>query len=304
MSTRAKGKQDPPPPAPVTPAAANDAPAESPSGQHTIVIDPDRAEHAWRTQSPRWPALSLQEATLPRRNVEYVAVRVAQAARGALTGPRRERFVAMPDLDLALVETVTPTAEALWYARLRYRQAEAGKTRAQLPAKLVDDGRKLRDHMWICADYNLGHLPAARVELDDIARVEGSVYLDLAMDLQRLAIVYTAPAWQPELAIDKRRYDPNDVNAARLTASTIIEGLASAEDATAYWGREIARGWAALEPAWVELSAAGRYLDRRDDPDARWPTLHAIVRARATAASDKGDAPADPPAEPAKPPTG
>jgi len=255
----------------------------------------DRTESAWKRLSPSWPDARVGDlAGHPRRNVEWVIARVRQSSERVLAGPLVKVFRALPTFDIAHLDALAPTADALWHARSKYRQAEAARTRTKVPEKLVAEAKETRERMWRCADYNLSDLPSARAELDDIASVNGSVYLDLAMDLQRLAALYDLPEVRAEFASDRRLYRETDAKDARRLARAILDQLDAGKDDVARWSREVARGWAALEAHYNEVSAAGRFIERNDDPAGRWPSLYAMVRPRSA-----GAASAEPTPEPA-----
>lgn len=270
--------------------------APSPSVTAVTVEAPDlaAAEASWKAISARWPSTGLTTlAGQPRRNVEWVVPQVRAALARLRGGPHGAALSKLPSFDAAHVEDLAATLDALWYARVRYRQVASAESGAKVSATDLEKARALRGRMLRCADYNLGDDPAARAELDDISAVEGSVYLDLAMDLQRLAALYEDPDARVELTKDRRLYRADDARDARQRAGALLAQLASAKGESAKWAREVARGWSALVAHYGEVAAAGRFLERHDgDPDALWPSLYAIVRLRRAAAPEADPTPA------------
>jgi hypothetical protein len=265
---------------------ANDAGDGDPN-QSPLTFDPETARRSYALVAPRWNTTVLDRYELPRCNIEFVASRVIQIARRA-TGPGLyEDFQRMPRFEVAHLDALTLTAWGLWHARTEYRRADAVASDALLPTALVAEATAVRDRMWKCADYNVGDLPAARKELDSIAEVDGSRYLDLAMDLARLALVYEHALWAAQIALDRKRYQPEDIARARTLSGTIVHQLQGASDPVGHWTRQIACGWSALQTHYAEVAHAGRFLERHDDTWGTYPELFAIRRATSSSGSAK-----------------
>jgi hypothetical protein len=248
------------------------------------------AEAAWQAISAKWPTTGVTTlAGQPRRNVEWVVPQVRASLARLRKGAWGAALSKLPSFDAAHVDDLATTLDALWYARVRYRQVASTESGAKVSATDLEKARTLRGRMFRCAEYNLGDDPAVRAELDDIAAVEGSVYLDLAMDLQRLAALYEDPDARVELAKDRKLYRADDARDASQRAGALLAQLGSAKGESAKWAREVARGWSALVAHYAEVAAAGRFLERHSgDADALWPSLYAIVRLR-RAATPEGD---------------
>jgi hypothetical protein len=274
-------------------AAAVAAPSPSVTPETTLAPDLAVAEAAWKVISAKWPSSGLTTLSgQPRRNVEWVVPQVRAALARLRGGAWGAALLKLPSFDAAHVEDLGTTLDALWYARVRYRQVASAEAGAKVSPTDLEKARALRGRMLRCADYNLGDDPAVRAELDDISAVEGSVYLDLALDLQRLAALYEDPDARIELAKDRKLYRADDARDARQRAGALLAQLGSAKGESAKWAREVARGWSALLAHYGEVAAAGRFLERHDgDPDALWPSLYAIVRLRRAATPETEPAP-------------
>jgi len=272
---------------------ANDADDANPN-QPVLVFDPETARRSYALVAPEWKGVVLDRYELPRRNIEYVTSRVVQITRRAMGPGLYEDFRRMPRFEVAHLDALAPTAWGLWHARIEYRRAEAAASDATLPAELVAEATEVRDRMWKCADYNVGDLAAARKELDSIAAVEGSRYLDLAMDLARLALVYEHADWAPQIVLDRKRYRAEDVARAHTLSGTIVHQLEGASDPVGHWTRQIACGWSSLQVHYAEVAHAGRFLERHDEPMVKYPELFAIRRAVASGSAKATETPETP----------
>jgi hypothetical protein len=125
-------------------------------------------------------------------------------------------------------------------------------------------------------------------ELDSIR--QGSGYLDLAMDLSRLARLYHAH--RVTLRHDKAHYRTTDQRDALELSKSITTALKSAENPAARWSDMQARAWTLLRRIYEEVAAGGRFLHRRTDAATAFPPLNAMQGAARR--SRKGDKPGEP----------
>jgi hypothetical protein len=195
------------------------------------------------------------------------------------------RFAALPagEFDVQHVIRLEQIALATWYALLSLRSASV-TAGIKIPESVVNDGTALKHLMLKVLDYNLGHDEGVAAELLDIR--EGTGYVDLANDLLRLAALYQHHA--QALATDVRHYKAADGDLAGRTAQAIHQVLGDGRNVSARnWSNYLARAWSLLVITYGEVSAAGRWLFRHEDGEARFPSLYTVGRQRRSRRPDE-----------------
>jgi hypothetical protein len=133
----------------------------------------------------------------------------------------------------------------------------------------------MKQRMLKVLEYNLDHLDDVTLRLDDIRPRRG--YLDLPHVLLRLAAMYQEHA--VALAADVRRYRADDAVTAGLLALEIQQVLGDGLPSEARtWAEHLSRVWTLLVVTYDEVSATGRWLFRRRNGKARFPSLYTAGR--------------------------
>lgn len=189
----------------------------------------------------------------------------------------RAEFEALPAhrFDMGHVDTLETAAMATWYAAVRAQDASVLGSAAKLSDELVTEATTLKQRMQRVLEYNLDHLPAVSLKLSDIR--SGTGHIDTSDDLMRLAGLYDEHA--PTLVADTRHYQPADAATAKRVAQAINKVLGDGRSSDArYWAEYLARAWTFLVITYEEVSAAGRWLFRDENGEARFPSLYTVGR--------------------------
>lgn len=238
-------------------------------------IDPDALQRAFEGLLPEL----MQTKARRRANTDlYKAIVVAGAVGRAVRQPEvRAEFARLPAecFDIAHVDRLEMIAQAACYAYMQRLDAEALHTGVTLPAPMVAEATAVKQRMLKVLEYNLDRLDEVTLRLADIRPRRG--YLDLPHVLLRLAVMYQEHAGA--LAADVRRYRADDaVTAGRLALEieqVLGDGLPS-EART--WAEHLGRAWTLLVVTYDEVSATGRWLFRRRNGKARFPSLYTAGR--------------------------
>lgn len=233
----------------------------------------------------------LAEVRRGNVNLQRVAIFAAATGRWVRSPGVREQFAALPAaaFDVAHVDRLEPTALALWHALVEAKRAAVGASQVAVAGEVIKQAKALKRRMYQVIEYHLGSDSAVRAELDAIR--EGTGYMDLAEDLMRLARLYEAHA--PALAGDTTHYRQSDREEASRMAHVIVHELGEVRQSeAAIWSDHVRRTWTLLANSYDEISAAGRFLLRHQDAEARFPSLITVARARPSR-GPAGDAPRD-----------
>ncbi len=271
-----------------------------------IEVGTGEAEVAYTRCAADWKTRDVHKLETPRVSLPAVISRVLQVAK-ALQAPEVTRAfeglatVPMPagPFVATCVASIETHALALWHVRTRYLAAESMSSSAKLPAVLVKEATDLRTTMfrvvgYHCVDPMRQDDPVAR-DLASIRSVDGSVYLDLATDLSRLAVYYRDPQWAAAFAGDVQNYRATDATTADATAAKILATLGERDDEAARWLQELQRGWAALQADYdmARRGAAVVFWPRGAEVVPALAALHAEGRRRGAAASADPTDPTD-----------
>ena len=251
-------------------------------------IEPEAAQQAFSTLKDR-----LDELDGYRRantDIDRAAILAAAVGRMVRASELRARFASLPGayFDVDLVDILEPAALATWYASLRLRDATVLSSAATVPAALVGEATTVKQRMMRVLAYNLDDDVDVASKLDDIR--QGTGHVDLASDLMRLARLYDEHA--SALAQDNRLYRAGDADEARRLALAIHQILGDGlEGDREYWADYRLRAWSFLVNTYEEVSAAGRWLFRNDEPERHFPSLYTVGRQRRRPAGndDTGD---------------
>lgn len=142
-------------------------------------------------------------------------------------------------------------------------------------------------------EYHFGDQPVDGAEIADIRL--GTGHIDLALDLSRLAKLYQKH--KNVIKKDPKHYVASDANDARTHSGEILRLLGEARNENARtWADMVARAWLLLLDVYGEVSGAGRWLFRHDEPETRFPSLWSVARAgQGRPKKTPEEPPADPP---------
>jgi hypothetical protein len=252
------------------------------------IIDVISAEKARLAFEAMLPSLDVQNE-LRRANTGLDRAIIFGASTGRMVQQPEvlARFASLPagEFDIQHALRLEPAALATWYASLMLRSASV-TVGVKIPEHVMAKATAIKHLMLKVLEYNLGHDANLIAELADIR--EGTGYVDLASDLVRLATLYQAHA--ADLATDVRHYQADDAETAGRTAQAIHQVLGDGRDTSArYWSNYLPRAWSLLVTTYEEVSAAGRWLFRHENGEARFPSLYTIGRQRRSRRPDESD---------------
>jgi hypothetical protein len=242
-----------------------------------VEIDPDAALKAFETLRPTLDALTeLRVANTDLRKAVNCAAAVGRLVRQPEV---RAEFEALPErhFDQKLLDLLEPAAQATWYSYVFLQDATALHSAAKLPDDLLAEATTVKQRMMRVLEYNLDDQPDAIAKLDAIR--PGTSHIDTADDLMRLATMYVQYATL--LAADTKHYKAEDATNAKRLAHAINRILGDGRDSDVYyWADYQARAWTLLVTTYEEVATIGRWLFRRDNGEARFPSLYAVGRQR------------------------
>lgn len=241
-------------------------------------IDPEAAPRAFEALLPLLDAQTEQRSAITT-SIAKAIICAASVGRMVKLPEVRVLFASLPvtHFDMQHIDRLESAAMATWYAELCLRTASTMVSSAKLPEAVVAEATAVKQRMFRVAEYNLEHIPEVATELGSIRG--GNGHIDLANDLMRLAVIFQAHA--DRLSLDTQRYQPGDTDSARRYAHSIYQVLGDGRQSNArYWGDYLSRAWTLLVTTYDEVSAAGRWLYRHDNGEARFPSLYAIGRQR------------------------
>ena len=257
-------------------------------------IDPNAARLAFEAVQPRLDALT--EVRVASTDVRKSLIHAGAVGRTVQTPEVKAAFQTLPAdrFDMQHVELLSPAALATWHTVLMQRAAAVLSTGAKVPEEILARGSALKENMFKVADYVLGQVDGIKEQLADI--LSGRGHIDQADDLMRLADIYETHA--AALAVDQIHYKADDAVTARKLAHGIYKVLGDGRTSDArYWSDYQARAWTFLLETYDEVAAAGRWLYRHENGEARFPSLYTVGRqsrrSRRPEGSDGGEPPAD-----------
>jgi hypothetical protein len=249
------------------------------------VIPPEKARLAFEEMLPLLDAQTdLRRLTT---GLDRAAIFAASTGRMVMQPEVLARFATLPasEFDIQHVLRLERAALAAWYVSLMLRSASV-TAGVKIPDSVMAEATALKRLLLKVLEYNLGHDANLIAELADIS--DGTGYVDLASDLVRLATLYQRYA--ADLATDVRHYRAEDAEAAGRMAQAIHQVLGDGRDTSArYWSNYMPRAWSFLVTTYEEVSAAGRWLFRHENGEARFPSLYTIGRQRRSRRPDESD---------------
>ncbi len=129
------------------------------------------------------------------------------------------------ELDPRHLTNLRSLALAAWYVRTESESAGTKWSEAKVPMTLVNEAVAQKTRVFTYCEYWLGDDEEAAAELASIRA--GTGYLDLSMDLSRLAKL--VKKHQPLLAQDKKHYRSDDVTETNRLATAVHESLGTQE---------------------------------------------------------------------------
>jgi hypothetical protein len=241
-------------------------------------LDPEAAAKAFSTLRSRLAAIANERVEPARVDVIKAAVAAWSVARFIQQPEVRARFARLPkeDFEQAHVEDLGTVALATFHVATELQSAQATATSAKLPVDLLQSATNIKTRMLKLCEYHLDDHPVDSAEVADI-RV-GTGHIDLALDLSRLAKLYQKH--KNIFKKDTKHYVASDATDARTHSSEILRLLGEARNENAKtWSDRVARAWVLLLEVYGEVTHAGRWLFRHDEPVTRFPSLWAVARA-------------------------
>jgi hypothetical protein len=250
-------------------------------------IDPNAAPVAFAMVQPRLDALTEVRATTT--GLRKSLIHAASVGRTVQTPEVKAVFQTLPAdrFDMRHVELLLPAALATWHTLLMLSAAAVLSTGAKVPEEILARAGVLKEVMFKVVDYVLGQVDGIKEQLADIR--SGNGHIDRADDLMRLADLYDAHA--TALAADQIHYKAEDAVTARKLAHGIYKVLGDGRSSDArYWSEYQARAWTFLLETYDEVAAAGRWLYRHENGEARFPSLYAVGRQSRRSRRGEGNA--------------
>lgn len=250
-------------------------------------IDPDGAARAFEAVLPLLDAQTEQRAS--NINMDKAVIHAASVGRMVKQPEVRARFAGLPagDFDQQHIERLETASLATWHVIVSRNSASVQSTGTRISEADIEAGTLLKQRMIKVIDYHLGHVDEVSTELGSI--IEGTGYLDMSSDLLRLRTMYQR--YLAEISTDTRHFRAEDSENAGRLAHLIHQVLGDGRDTDArYWSGYLPRAWSLLVVTYDEVAAAGRWLYRHQNGEARFPSLYAIGRQRRSRRPDE-DAP-------------
>ena len=238
-------------------------------------LDPEAARLAFEALLPLLDA--QRDVRTASTDIRRAIIHAAAIGRLVRKPDMQVEFESLPGAALRHPARLSAGVAALatWYTVLTLRRASALSTGAKLPEELLTEGGALKLRMFKVIEYMLGHLSGVSTQLADIRTGKG--YVDLAEDLMQLADLFEAHA--AALAEDRTHYRVEDaVNAKKIGHGILLVlGDGRVSDAR-YWAEYQALAWTLLVTTYEEVSAAGQWLFRHENGEARFPSLYTVGR--------------------------
>lgn len=245
-----------------------------PADPQTTSPDPAAAKKAYDAMLPRMSALAKDSLATLNVDAQESAIIALSVARFLAEAEPAARFALLPAkaFDPAHLADLPTIGLAVSHAYVALQSARAQTTEAKLPVQLVHDASTLKDRMLECAEYLFKRHAVLSREVASIRF--GSGYRDLASDLVRLAKVYEDHKTTVEK--DPLNYRATDAAEARTRAQEILTELGNAQSAEErQCAAALTRAWTLLRATYDEVQAAGQFLYRHEEPEAKFPSLYA-----------------------------
>ena len=254
--------------------------------------DPAAAKKAYEAMTPRMNALAKDQLSLLNVDAQESAIIALSVSRFLAEPEPGARFALLHAKTFApahLADLAT-IALAVSHAYVELQSARAQTSEARLPVSLVDAASEVKERMLECTEYLFKRHAVLSREITSIRL--GSGYRDLASDLIRLARVYEDNKATVEK--DPLNYRAADAAEARTRAQEILTTLGEAQSAEEKrCVASLTRAWTLLRTTYDEVQAAGYFLYRHEEPEAKFPSLYASSGA---GRPKKAREPAPPPA--------
>lgn len=240
-----------------------------------MAIDLERGRATLAEWAPRLAQTTPK--SLRGVSIDKLALALIGLVEGLANDGHRARFDALVahNWSIDALDELAPLCEATLACVEDLAALEVSATGAQLSAELKAEAPALRGRMTKVLRYWLADDAETIAQLDDIR--SGTGYRDLARDLGRLAELYKIHA--ATLAADTHLYDADDAGKARGLSNSILDAVAiTAEDQRVIKQDQLRRLFALIDARYAEVRAAGRFLLRDDDGEARFPGVRVLSR--------------------------
>ena len=237
-------------------------------------LDPAAAKKAYDAMTPRMNALAKDQLAVLNVDAQASAIIALSVSRFLAEPEPTARFALLNTkiFDQAHVGDLTPIALTVSHAYVELQSARAQTTEAKLPVALVEAATEVKDRMLECTEYLFKRHVTLSKEVASIRLDSG--YRDLASDLIRLAKIYEDNKSTVEK--DPLNYRATDAAAARTWAQEILTELGNAQSVEEKrCVSSLTRAWTLLRTTYDELQAAGFFLYRHEEPEAKFPSLYA-----------------------------
>ncbi len=254
--------------------------------------DPAAAKKAYEAMTPRMNALAKDQLSLLNVDAQESAIIALSVSRFLAEPEPGARFALLhaKAFDPAHLGDLGTIALTVSHAYVELQSARAQTTEAKLPVALVDAASEVKERMLECTEYLFKRHAVLSREIASIRL--GSGYRDLASDLIRLAKVYEDNKATVEK--DPLNYRAADAAEARTRAQEILTTLGEAQSAEEKrCVGALTRAWTLLRTTYDEVQAAGYFLYRHEEPEAKFPSLYASA---SNGRPKKAKEPAPPPA--------
>jgi hypothetical protein len=243
----------------------------------SLAIDPAAAQKAFTAILPRLLDLKPDELLTARLDLQKAAIAAVGVGRMVQAPKVRARFHNLPvkEFHQTYVDDLETIALAAFHANVELLRASAKSTEAKLPVSLVLHATAVKQRLLRLLECHFGDDPTDGPEIADIKL--GMGYADLAYDLLRLAKLYEKRCTDDKLA--PKRYLATDATDARSYAQEILHILDEAKhEDEKTWTDLVNRCLTLLVQVYGVVSAAGRWLYRKEDGAARFPPLYVMAR--------------------------
>jgi len=233
---------------------------------------------AKKTSVPPTERLDLEALPMPSVDHHTALASSKTVALLLASSKMRRAFEALPDeaLNRPLIAAYPALHAAAKEASANYLSADNSESDASVPFSSMRVLTDIRSRVYTLIDYHLGEVTDVARELTVIRAGQG--YKDLVDDvtsLLKLREKHTAA-----LKHDRKNFRMEDKAESAMHCDIVQRArLKGRRPATKKAGRIWATAFYALREAHEEVTAVGRFLDRkRPDVDARWPSLYVNVK--------------------------
>jgi len=236
--------------------------------------DPAAAKKAYDAMTPRMNAIAKDQLAVLNVDAQEAAIIALSVSRFLAEPEPTARFALLNTklFDQAHVGDLATIALTISHAYVELQSARAQTTEAKLSVALVEAATEVKDRMLECVEYLFKRHVTLSKEVASIRLDSG--YRDLASDLIRLAKIYEDKKSTVEK--DPLNYRDTDAATARNRAQEILTELGNAQSAEEKrCVSSLTRAWTLLRTTYDEVQAAGFFLYRHEEPEAKFPSLYA-----------------------------